>query len=143
MVRRQIILVAMLLSLLNSARAEEAGVDLLPDSLLAARGAKELVEMRCTSGAECALRCGAGEGQPALSYNNVRRVSYAMGTDQHLVALVYLDALGKAHRGIAMLPPISSCIFDDLEISAVLPFEDGQLSRQSNDEVIFELRPDN
>ena len=97
---------------------------------------------QCRNNSECGVDCASAQVDIALKRENVVRLELGAGDEAWLMAIVFVDAIGKAHQTTAILSKPASCVFDNLELKTVAPVVDGVIQQPAPvEEVIFDLSP--
>ncbi len=135
--------ITIILVCLGSLRALAEQSVLTPADLLEAEQARYLSRYQCADGQRCTVQCAAGDGQVSLDKSGVRRVELALSDTHRILTVVFVDAVGKAHRSQALLPMPASCVFDNLTLLDTLSVSGGvvDLPARGSQEVIFDVVP--
>ncbi|MBV1877383.1 MAG: hypothetical protein KUG79_07050 [Pseudomonadales bacterium] len=138
--KQQLLILLVSYCLAMGVTAEEDG--LLPLPWLLSFKVTEVFEYQCGRNLVCEIRCTAGPGLEAFTYQNVKRYELARGQQYWLMSAVYNDPVGKVHSATGILPQGTSCIIDDLTLGASIAIVDGiRISPADPEDVIFDLQP--
>ena len=132
----------MMLSFSNSLATAEEGL-VTPAGLMKSEGVELIQRYICSENQRCALECAAGPGHITVERSGIRRVEVSLSQTMRIVSAVYVDAVGKPHQSLFLLPRPASCAFDNLEMMDSLRVNNGEVEHASkaSQEVIFDLVP--